>query len=80
MFSIWSLVSTYISVIWVNTMDDKMHSKQDNQLPSLTATEIESNRMNLNTRAITMADVLTNRQCMFHICFIAQMWCLLWFT
>ena len=73
LYSVWSLVSNYISVIWVNKMDDKLSQNADAQEKAVSIhvhAEIQTSAQSLdddasvNTRCVTMLDVLTDKQCM----------------
>ena len=62
LFSIWALVSTYISVVWVNKMDDRLSY----QLPTYVddQSKLPNHSTSVQTRMVTILDVFTDKQCM----------------
>ena len=82
MFSIWSLATAYISVIWVNKMDDKLFK---NRPQNKNVDSMSQNPTTTSTRPICIFDVLTNKQCMSLTCLsfwlfvVLLCWCVVLF-
>ena len=67
-FAVWSLISSYISVVWVNKMDNSYHDNDRGNCKAKARGGFQSDPSNFSkiaskNQVVTIFDVLTNNDC-----------------